>query len=802
MDAFAENQMGREPASGTPAPPRRSRKASKETYTPAELVEMEMEGSVQPTLPVFVASDIETEVPSIGIEESALIKQRWNRKQATFMPVGDPYAEPDTSKPYATQLATYYCTCFQLLHALKAFALTLFPVIGWLPKLNKDKLRADVIAGLTVGVMLIPQSMSYADIAGLQYRYGLYTSVLPIITYALMGSSRQLGVGPVAMISLLVEVGLQGMLTEEECPEYFKQFNGTSISDVPDLLAFEPQYTLCPDAYAQLAFLTSLTVGVFQLAAGFLRLGFLVSFLAHPVISGFTSAAAIIIGLSQLQYFFGFKIPKSPYVYMTVEHILLNIGKTQLPQLALGLTWWFMLSASRRLSLKYKRKLGWLKPSAPLLTCVLAIIIGGNLEMFNGCGFQLCNATETNKLIVGAIPSGVSAMGSLNLLDLSKLDRVLSTAVSCSIIGYMESIAIAKSLAAKHKYEVDAGQELMALGVSNLLGSITSAYPVTGSFSRSAVNNQVGAQTQFAGLVTGCLMLLTLLLLTPLFYFLPKFALAAIVIASVTNLVDYKEAIHLFKVKKQDFLIWLVAFLGTLFLGVQIGLLISIGVSLAFVIIESIRPQMSMLWRLPGTPIYRNVKQESAGQFVPGIVVLRIGASMYFANVAFIRDYITKMLSEFSEAADTAGSTTEEQQQGKPPDPIRYIVVEMTPVTSIDSTAMHMLEDMHRDLKDRGIRLAFSTIGTRVEDTFKRAGLIDKIGQGWFHPSVHAAVQYCVRHRLSADDGESNGSESKPETPKGGDNASSSPVMVSAELEGTPGANPLSGAQEVHLEVH
>jgi len=314
--------------------------------------------------------------------------------------------------------------------------------------------------------------------------------------------------------------------------------------------------------------------------------------------------------------------------------------------------------------------------------------------------------------------------------------------------------------------QVDAGQELTALGVANLFGSFTSAYPVTGSFSRSAVNNQVGAQTQFSGLLTGLLLLATLLLLTPVFAWLPKYALAAIVISSVTNLVDYNEALHLWKVKKQDCLLWAVAFLGTLFLGVQNGLLLAVGASLGLVIVESVRPQMLVLWRLPGTPIWRNIKQESHGQFVPGVMVVRIGASMYFANVAFIRDYISKMVVEFSEAADTSGAESGaggaagadpsgvvvSADAGKwvPPEPIRYIVMEMTAVASIDSTALHMLEDMHRDLKTSGIRLAFSTVGNRVEDTLSRSGLIEKMGAHWIFPSVHVAVQHCIRHRLRA----------------------------------------------------
>ena len=318
----------------------------------------------------------------------------------------------------------------------------------------------------------------------------------------------------------------------------------------------------------------------------------------------------------------------------------------------------------------------------------------------------------------------------------------------------MESIAIAKSLAAKHKYEVDPGQELFALGVANMLGSITSAYPVTGSFSRSAVNNEVGAQTQLAGLVTGLLLLLTLLLLTPAFYFLPKFALAAIVIASVTNLIDYQEAIHLWHVKKRDCLLWVTAFLGTLFLGVQNGLMVAVGASLVMVIAESVRPQMSVLWRLPGTPIYRSIEQESRGQFVPGIVILRVGGAMFFANVTYIRDYVMQMVTEFTAAADAtvgAAAPPADAEAAAAPDTsrrTRYVVLEMTSVGSVDSSAIAMLEDLHHDLKGRGIRLVLCNLGSRVEETLQLAGVIETVGDGWIHPTVHAATEHCMRHQL------------------------------------------------------
>jgi len=559
--------------------------------------------------------------------------------------------------------------------------------------------------------------------------------VIPIITYAFLGTSRQLAVGPVAMVSLLVNVGLADQLTETECPAYFAQANDTSI----DKSDWVTQSELCPDAYAELAILTSLVVGVFQTLASFLRLGFLVSFLGHPVVSGFTSGAAIIIGLSQLKDFFGFSIPKSQFVYETLGHLFDKIDQTKPTTLLMGLTWWFMLWGARKLAVKYK-KLAWLRACAPLIVCTIGIFVGANWPELGGCSFDYCDPTaKKQKYIVGDIPSGFPPWS--GSFDFGKLSKVLSTALSASLIGYMESIAISKSLAAKHKYELSAGQELFALGVANIFGAFTSSYPVTGSFSRTAVNNMVGCKTNLSGAVTGVLVMLILLVLTAPFKFLPKFCLAAIVVSSVTNLIDYNEAIHLWKIKKADFCLWVLAFLGTLFLGVQNGLLVAIGASLVIVIYESVRPQISVLWRLPETPIYRSIKQESLGQFVPGTLIVRLGSSMYFANVAYIRDHIWKLVREFSGGEEGLPSAALTKQ------PVRYIIMEMTPVTTVDSTAVHMLEDMNRDLKERGIRVAYATVSTRVEKTLRLSGSIEKIGAHWFFPSVHAAVQFCSQHQ-------------------------------------------------------
>jgi len=580
--------------------------------------------------------------------------------------------------------------------------------LDWVPRTNLQTLKADAIAGITVGVMVIPQSMSYASIAGLQYVYGMYSAFVPTLVYALLGNSRQLAVGPVAMVSLLIEVGLRGRLTPEECPEWDPE--GT-----------RPQYEVCPDEYARLAFLTSLAAGLIQLGAGVLNLGFLVSFLGHPVVSGFTSAAAIIIGLSQLKDWLGYQIPKSQFVHVTLYQTFSRIEQTNGLQLGMGISWFLLLYVMRYLAGKYP-KLSWMRPLGPLVTCVLGIgVMIGAPEIHDRYGVSR----------VGEIPDGLPPFSMLNWGEMS---RVLGTATSAALIGYMESIAIGKSLAAKHEYELPAGQELIALGAANLIGSMFSCYPVTGSFSRSAVNNATGAKTQLSGLITSVLMFLTLLFLTPLFYHLPKFVLAAIVISSVTSLVAWQDALHLWHVKKEDCFLWVFAFIATLFFGVEQGILFSVVASMVIIIHESVRPQITILWRLPGTEIYRNVKQENNGVFVKNVLVVRVGASMYFANVAYIREQLLQHIAAFTKLNE-----------------VKYVVIEMTPVISIDSTAIHALEGLLKDLRLRNITLAFATLGNRVEKTMKLAQLYEDIGPEWFHPRVHNAVLHCLKHELQAE---------------------------------------------------
>jgi len=596
------------------------------------------------------------------------------------------------------------------MHPLKKLAFNRISILTWGPALNRKTVQADLIAGLTVGVMVIPQGMSYAAIAGLPYIYGLYAACIPAAVYCLLGQSRQLAVGPVAMVSLLVQAGLEGTLTEEECPAYFASKDESKT-----------QAAMCPDEYVKLAILTACVVGIMQIVGSVLNAGFLVSFLGHPVTSGFTSGAAIIIGLSQLKYFLGYDIPKSQYVHETIGNIIMNLGKTNVAALLLGLLWLTCLVVNKEYVVKKWKKLSLLGALGPLISCVIGILLLKVIPALHD---------DLGVSYIGDIPSGLMPLTFDSLGNLGKISRVLPTALSCCLIGYMESIAIGKNLAGRNQYEIDAGQEMLALGVAVFVGSLFSCYPVTGSFSRSAVNNSTGAQSQLSGLVTAQLLFCTMLFLTPLFYTLPKFTLAAVVLSSVYSLIAYKDAKELYKVKKSDFMLWVVAFIGTLVLGVIVGISVAIGLSLVIVIYQSARPQISILWRIPGTTIYRNMKQEGSGAFIPNVFICRIGSSMYFANASYVKDMILTYVSDLEEI-----------------NKIKYVVLEMTPVVTIDSTAVHMIEDMVADFRSRDMEIAFCMVGNRVDKTMRRAKLNQLIGEQWFFPTVHDAVLYCLKHR-------------------------------------------------------
>lgn len=550
------------------------------------------------------------------------------------------------------------------------------PAFGWLNTYSKQDFRSDLAAGLTVGVMLIPQGMAYAMIAGLPPIYGLYASTLPLIIYALMGTSRQLAVGPVAMVSLLTAAGI-GVLAE----------GGT-------------------DAYISLAVMLALMVGAIQFLLGVFRLGFLVNFLSHPVISGFTSAAALIIGLSQLKHLLGVEIARTHHVHEILIQAIEKASAINWLTFAVGIGGIVLILAVKR----------WSKAIPGSLLAVLFGILAVWLLGLNQQGVK----------IVGDIPSGLPSF-TMPAFSWSTIQSLLPVALAISLVSFMESIAVAKAIQAKHKsYKVIPNKELIALGLANIGGSFFQSYPVTGGFSRTAVNDQAGANTGMASIVSAVLIILTLLFLTPLFYYLPKAILASVIMVAVFGLIDYKEAFYLWKTDRSDFWMLIITFIATLGLGIEQGIGIGVILSLAMIIFETTRPHIAQLGKVPGTHFYRNKERFEQVEIREDLLIVRFDARLYFANLNFFRDRLQEWII-------AKGNT------------LRAVIINADSMNSLDSSALHFLKEFSEDLQGNKQVLLFSGVKGPVRDNLTKAGLIERIGTNHFFMSVQEAVDFYDR---------------------------------------------------------
>ncbi|WVZ63075.1 hypothetical protein U9M48_012740 [Paspalum notatum var. saurae] len=541
------------------------------------------------------------------------------------------------------------------------------PCVAWLRKYRwKEDFQADLAAGITVGVMLVPQAMSYAKLAGLHPIYGLYTSFVPLFVYAIFGSSRQLAVGPVALVSLLVSNVLAGIAIPSS------------------------------ELYTELAILLAFMVGILECLMGLLRLGWLIRFISHSVISGFTTASAIIIGLSQIKYFLGYNITRSSKIIPIIQSIIAGAGQFSWPPFVMGSIFLVILLMIKNLGRSNKR-LRFLRASGPLTAVVLGTIF---VKIFHPPAISL----------VGEIPQGLPKFsiprGFEHLMSLVPT-AVLITGVAILLFG---------------------------LGIANICGSFFSAYPATGSFSRSAVNHESGAKTGLSGIIMGIIIGSALLFLTPLFTDIPQCVLSAIVISAVTGLVDYEEAIFLWGIDKKDFFLWAITFVTTLLFGIEIGVLVGVGFSLAFVIHESANPHIAVLGRLPGTTVYRNMLQYPEAYTYNGVVVVRIDAPIYFANISYIKDRLREYELNLPNS-----------NRGLDVGRVYFVILEMSPVTYIDSTAVQALKDLHQEYKARHIQIAIANPNRQVHLLLSRSGIIDLIGAGWCFVRVHDAVQVCLQ---------------------------------------------------------
>jgi len=546
------------------------------------------------------------------------------------------------------------------------------PITDWLRDYNSSHFKKDLRAGLTVGILLIPQSMAYAMLAGLPPVYGLYASIIPLAIYAVFGTSRQLGIGPVAIVSILVATGVGNLATP-----------GSS-------------------RFIELVLATAFFVGVTQFLMGATRLGFFMNFISKPVLSGFTSAAAFIIGVSQLGNLMGTELQRSKYIYQVISDLFTSLGTIHIPTVIIGASCIILI-------LFFK---SW-KPKVPieLISVILAI--------FAVWFFRL---DQVGIQIVGKVQQGLPAP-TFPALQNFPFWKLLPTVLAIAFLSFTQSIALAKAMVRRNPdYKVDSNQELFSIGLANMVGSIFHAYPVAGSFSRTAVNDENKAKTSISLLVSASMVGLTVLFLTPLIYYLPQTVLAAIIITAVPGLIEIGEAKFLWKVRTREFSLMMITFIATLALGILEGIGIGVLISLGIVIHRSSYPNIVMLGRLPDTDHYRDLERHPEGLTQTNTIIVRIDASLYFANIPYMKEKLEEL----------------EIESGKNLD---QVIIDAIGINEVDASALHALKELVDEYQDRGIDVIFTGVKGPVRDIFKRSGLADVIGDDQFYLNINQAVE-------------------------------------------------------------
>ncbi|MFG2063124.1 sulfate permease [Micromonospora sp. NPDC048871] len=544
------------------------------------------------------------------------------------------------------------------------------PLIGWLRHYDRNILRHDLVAGLTVAVMLVPQSMAYATLAGMPAVTGLYASIVPLVVYALLGTSGSLAVGPVAITALMTGAALAPLAEGD------------------------------PARYAALAALLALLVGAIQLLLGVLRLGVLVNFMSHPVLSGFTSAAAIVIAASQVKDLFGLNMGRADTFGQTVAALWDSAGTAH------GLTIGVSLVSVLALVL--------LRRYVPRLPGALLVVAGITAV---SAAFSL---GERGVKILSDVPAGLPAPA-LPSLSGQDLQALLPAAIAIALVAYLEGIAVAKTLAAKSRQQVAPDQELVAVGAANVAAGVFQAFPVAGGFSRSAVNFSAGARTPVATLVTAAMVAITALLLTPAFHHLPRAVLAAIVVVAVLGLVDGRGAATTWRVRRADGLALGLTFLVTLILGVEPGLAAGVAFSLGVFLWRSARPHTAELGRVPGTDRYRNVQRFTGLLTDPRYAIIRVDGPLYFANAQRLSDQLLGLA---------------EQREG-----LVAVVLDASAITDVDTDGATALAELRERSAARGVALHLATVRGPVRDLLDRAGVWRSVSEaGQVHPDIPTAL--------------------------------------------------------------
>ncbi len=564
-------------------------------------------------------------------------------------------------------------------HAILKF----FPILDWGRSYGRDTLTSDLVAAAIVTIMLIPQSLAYALLAGLPAEMGLYASILPLIAYAVFGTSRALAVGPVAVVSLLTAAAVGNLAMQ-----------GTA-------------------EYAAAAIVLAFLSGLMLTAMGVFRLGFLANFLSHPVIAGFITASGIIIATSQLKHILGIPTSGSSLVEIVLS-LIEHLPETNLITLVLGagatgfLFW--VRKGLKPLLIRWglgPRLADVLAKAGPVAAVVVTTLIS--------FGFGL---SEKGVKIVGDVPSGLPPL-TIPSFDLSLWTSLAGSAFIISIIGFVESISVAQTLAAKRRQRIVPDQELVGLGTSNIASALSGGFPVTGGFSRSVVNFDAGAETPAAGAFTAVGITLAALFLTPMLYFLPKATLAATIIVAVLSLVDFSILKRTWDYSKADFSAVAATILITLGFGVELGVSSGVVLSIVLYLYKTSRPHIAEVGLVPGTEHFRNINRHEV-LTNPELLTLRLDENLYFANARYIEDYVLDRLS-----------------RGQP---VKHVVLMCSAVNVIDLSALESLEEINRRLSDMDITLHLSEVKGPVMDKLERTHFLKELS-GRVYLSQYAAMQ-------------------------------------------------------------
>ncbi len=562
----------------------------------------------------------------------------------------------------------------------------LLPFTDWLFHYRKENLAGDLTAGAIVAVMLIPQSLAYAMLAGLPPQYGLYASILPLFVYGLLGSSRVLSVGPVAVISLLTAAAL-----------------------APFAEPFSAEYI-------GLALLLAFMTGVIQLALGAFRAGFVANLLSHPVVAGFITGSSVLIILSQLKHIFGVSTSAGHLPYETAVSLAQALPDTNWTTLAFGIAAIGLLVLTRSPLRKLLRRAG--------LSDGISLLIsrtGPALLVLAGIGAVAAFGLDANfgVAVVGSFATGLPGI-TLPSLDLPVIGSLAPAALLIVLAGYVESVSVGRSLGARRKQAIDPNQELLALGAANVASGLTGGFPVTGGFSRSVVNYDAGANTGLASLVTAGLIAVIALFAAPLFAGLPQVVLGATVIVAVSSLVNFRELLHLWRYSKGDGALMGLTILTVLGFGIEIGIAAGVAASLLAHLARVSKPHMAVVGRVAATEHFRNVKRHAVETYA-GTLLVRIDENLFFVNTRGVQGRLLKII------ADNSG--------------IRHVVLVLSAVNYVDASALATLESLVEELRGAGITLHLAEVKGPVMDRFERVAFTKRLHPGQVFLSTHAAVK-------------------------------------------------------------